>query len=347
MGEDNQPQHLLLTITKAKLEELVSDLADKTLDPVKQALSDAGLDKGSINEVIMVGGMTRMPLIQQKVEEFFGKKPNLSVNPDEVVAMGAAIQGAVLKGDVKDILLLDVTPLTLAIETAGNIATPMIPRNTTIPTSKSQIFSTFADNQSAVDVHVVQGERPLAADNKSLGKFTLSGIPPAPRGVPQIEVTFDLDANGILKVTAADKGTGKKADITITGASTLSEEEKQKAIEEAEKQKSADEAKKAVIESRNQAENVVYQTDKLLDEMKDKVSDSDKESITKLKDELGELIANEETSKDDLDAKTKEVQDKLMKIGEEIYKQSAAEAPAEGQSESDTLSFISSRSLSV
>jgi len=279
-----------------------------------------------------------MPLIQKKVEEFFGKKPNLSVNPDEVVAMGAAIQGAVLKGDVKDILLLDVTPLTLAIETAGNIATPMIPRNTTIPTSKSQIFSTFADNQSAVDVHVVQGERPLAADNKSLGKFTLSGIPPAPRGVPQIEVTFDLDANGILKVTAVDKGSGKKADITITGASTLSEEEKKKAIDEAEKQKAADEAKKSLIESKNQAENVVYQTEKLLDEMKEKISDSDKESITKLKDELAELIKNEDVSKEDLDAKTKEVQDKLMKIGEEIYKQSAADpqAGASDDSSDDT-----------
>lgn len=319
MGADNQPQHLLLTITRSKLEDLVRDLVEKTLEPVKKALSDSGLDKNQVQEIIMVGGMTRMPLVQKIVEEYFGKKPNLSVNPDEVVAMGAAIQGAVLKGDVKDILLLDVTPLTLAIETAGNIATAMIQRNTTIPTSKSQVFSTYADNQTAVDIHVVQGERPMANDNKSLGKFTLSGIAPAPRGIPQIEVTFDLDANGILKVTAHDKGTGKKADITITGSSTLSEDEKQKAIEEAERQKDADLSRKAKAEARNTADSTIVQTERLIRDMGDKISQEDKESINKIKNELEELIKKEDASKDDIEAKSKELQDSLMKVGEKVY----------------------------
>jgi molecular chaperone DnaK len=329
MGADNQPQHLLITVTRAKLEELVRELIQKTMEPVKKALADANLDKGQINEILMVGGMTRMPLVQKTVENFFGKKPNLTVNPDEVVAMGAAIQGAVLKGDVKDILLLDVTPLTLAIETAGSVATGMIPRNTTIPTSKSQIFSTAADGQTAVDVHVVQGERPLAVDNKSLGKFTLSGIPPAPRGIPQIEVTFDLDANGILTVTAVDKGTSKKANITITGSSTLSEEEKQKAIDEAERQKDADLAKKAKIDARNSADAIIFQTEKLVRDMGDKLSTEDKEEVDKLKVSLEELIKNEETSKEDIEAKTKELQEKLMKIGEKIYSTAEAQAAAE------------------
>ena len=335
MGADNQPQHLLLTLTRAKLEDLVRPLIEKTLEPVKKALTDAGLDKGQINEIIMVGGMTRMPLVQSTVEEFFGKKPNLTVNPDEVVAMGAAIQGAVLKGDVKDILLLDVTPLTLAIETAGNIATPMIPRNTTIPTSKSQVFSTYADNQSAVDVHVVQGERPLAADNKSLGKFTLSGIPPAPRGVPQIEVTFDLDANGILKVTAVDKGTSKQADITITGSSTLSEDEKQSAIDEAERQKDADLAKKSKIEAKNQAENTIFQTEKLIKDMGDKLADEDKEGINKTKSELEELVKKEDVTKDELENKSKELQDQLMQIGEKIYQSTPPSEASEGNPEGE------------
>ena len=329
MGADNQPQHLLMSITRAKLEELVRDLIEKTMEPVKKALADSNLDKSQINEILMVGGMTRMPLVQKTVEEFFSKKPNLTVNPDEVVAMGAAIQGAVLKGDVKDILLLDVTPLTLAIETAGGVATGMITRNTTVPTSKAQIFSTFADSQTAVDVHVVQGERPLAVDNKSLGKFTLSGIPPAPRGVPQIEVTFDLDSNGILTVTAVDKGTGKKANITITGSSTLSEEEKQKAIDEAERQRDADLAKKAKIDARNNADAVVFQTDKLVRDMGDKLASEDKDEVNKLKVELEELIKNEESSKEDLEAKSKELQDKLMKIGEKIYSSAEANAATE------------------
>jgi len=319
MGPDNQPQHLMMTITRAKFEELVKDLIEKTMDPVKKALADAGVKKEEIHEIIMVGGMTRMPAVQRAVEEFFGKKPNLSVNPDEVVALGAAIQGAVLKGDIKDILLLDVTPLTLAIETAGNIATPMIPRNTTIPTSKTQIFSTYADNQTAVDIHIVQGERPLASDNKSLGKFTLSGIPPAPRGVPQIEVTFDLDANGILTVRAVDKATNKEAKITITGASTLSEEEKRKAIEEAERQKEADRLKKELAEAKNNADSLAYQAGKLIHDAGDKLSESDKEELTRMKNELEEMIKRDTVTKEELESKTKQLQDKLMSLGEKIY----------------------------
>jgi molecular chaperone DnaK len=331
MGQDNQPQHLMMTVTKAKLEELVGVLVEKSLEPVKKALADANLDKNQIDEIIMVGGMTRMPLIQKTVEEYFGKKPNLSVNPDEVVAMGAAIQGAVLKGDVKDILLLDVTPLTLAIETAGGVATPMIPRNTTIPTSKSQVFSTYADNQTAVDVHVVQGERPLAADNKSLGKFTLSGIAPAPRGVPQIEVTFDLDANGILNVTAVDKGTNKSANITITGSSTLSEEEKEEAIKEAEKQKDADLARKAKIDAKNNAENTAYSAEKLIKDMGDKLSEEDKNELNKMKDEVDEMVKKDESTKEEYEEKAKVLQEKLMKVGEKIYSSGQGTPGAEGQ----------------
>jgi molecular chaperone DnaK len=319
MGPDNQPQHLLMTITRAKFEELVKDLIEKTMDPVKKALADAGVKKEEIQEIIMVGGMTRMPAVQRAVEEFFGKKPNLSVNPDEVVALGAAIQGAVLKGDIKDILLLDVTPLTLAIETAGNIATPMIPRNTTIPTSKTQIFSTYADNQTAVDIHVVQGERPLASDNKSLGKFTLSGIPPAPRGVPQIEVTFDLDANGILTVRAVDKATNKEAKITITGASTLSEEEKRKAVEEAERQKEADRLKKELAEARNNADGIAYQAGKLIHDMGDKLSESDKEELTRMQKDLEETIKKDDITKEELDRKAQSLQEKMMALGEKVY----------------------------
>jgi molecular chaperone DnaK len=316
---DNQPQHLLMTISRATFEELVKPLISKTMDPVTRALKDAGLEAGQINEVIMVGGMTRMPLVQKTVEEFFGKKPNLTVNPDEVVALGAAIQGAVLKGEVKDILLLDVTPLTLAIETAGGVATPMISRNTTIPTSKSQPFSTYADNQTAVDIHVVQGERPFAADNKSLGKFTLSGIAPAPRGVPQIEVTFDLDANGILSVVAVDTGTNKKANITITGSSTLSDEEKKVAIEEAERQREADLVRKAKVDAKNTAESTVFQAERLLKDIADKISEEDKKSITDSKNNLETLIKDENTTKEMFDEESKKLQQIMMAAGEKIY----------------------------
>jgi len=316
---ENQPQHLLLNITRTKFEELVKNLVERSMEPVKKALADSKLDKNQIQEIIMVGGMTRMPMVQKAVEDYFGKKPNLSVNPDEVVAMGAAIQGAVLKGDVKDILLLDVTPLTLAIETAGGVATPMIPRNTTIPTSKSQIFSTYADNQTAVDVHVVQGERPLASDNKSLGKFTLSGIAPAPRGVPQIEVTFDLDANGILTVTAVDKGTGKNAKISITGSSTLSDEEKQKAIEEADRQKDNDLAKKAKIDAKNQADALIFQAEKLVKDMGDKLEETDKKDIEARSAELEALLKDENSTRETLEKNSKDLQEALMKVGEKVY----------------------------
>ncbi len=316
---DNQPQHLMMSMTKTKLEDICLELVLKTLEPVKKSLADAKLDKAQINEIIMVGGMTRMPLVQKKVEEFFGKKPNLTVNPDEVVAMGAAVQGAVLKGDVKDILLLDVTPLSLAIETAGGIATAMIPRNTTIPTAKSQTFSTYADNQTAVDIHITQGERPMAADNKSLGKFTLSGVAPAPRGVPQIEVTFDIDANGILTVKALDKGTNKQANITITGSSSLSEEEKQKAVEEAEMQKEADLTKKAKIEARNNAENTEIQADRLITDMGDKIDEESKTKIEESKTKLQEVLKNEMSSKEDYDNVAKDLQAVLMAIGQKVY----------------------------
>ena len=274
----------------------------------------------------MVGGMTRVPLIQKAVEEFFGKKPNLTVNPDEVVAQGAAIQGAVLKGDVKAILLLDVTPLTLAIETAGGVATSMIARNTTIPTSKSETFSTNADGQTAVDVHIVQGERPLAVDNKSLGKFTLSGIAPAPRGIPKIKVTFDLDANGILTGTANDEGTGKQSKITITGSSTLSEEEKKKAIEDAEKMKDADDKKKARIEVKNSAESMVFQTERLIKDMGDKISADQKTEIEKLKSELSEMAAKDDFNEEDVKTKTEGLQAKLMEIGQAVYQNEAGAA---------------------
>jgi molecular chaperone DnaK len=328
MDSDNQPQHLLMTITRAKFEDLVGDLIKDTLEPVKKALADANLDKSQIDEIIMVGGMTRMPLVQKTVEEFFGKKPNLTVNPDEVVAMGAAIQGAVLKGDVKDILLLDVTPLTLAIETSGNIATAMIPRNTTIPTSKTQVFSTAADNQQAVDVHVVQGERPMSSDNKSLGKFTLSGIPAAPRGVPQIEVVFDLDANGILTVTATDKGTSKKANITITDSSTLSEEEKEAAIKEAEAQKDADLKKKSLVEAKNNAQDAQFQISKMLRENKEKIGDDLKAKLEEAEKNLGEISSKDEVTREELEKATTDAQKLLMSAGEEIYSKVADEEKA-------------------
>jgi molecular chaperone DnaK len=318
---DGQPQHLMMSLTRAKLEDICRPLVEQSMEPVKKCLADAKLDKGQINEIIMVGGMTRMPLVQKMVEEYFGKKPNLTVNPDEVVALGAAVQGAVLKGDVKDILLLDVTPLTLAIETAGGVATAMINRNTTIPTSKSQIFSTYADNQTAVDVHVVQGERPMSVDNKSLGKFTLAGIAPAARGVPQIEVSFDLDANGILTVKAVDKGTGKQANITITGSSTLSDDEKSKAIEEAERQKDADLAKKGKVDARNNLDSSIFQAEKLVKDMGDKL---DAESIAKINDAKAKaegILKDENATKENLETAGKELQDVLMTVGEKIYSQ--------------------------
>lgn len=273
------PKHLVMKLTRAKLEELVRDLVEATLEPCKKALADAKMDVKDIDEVVMVGGMTRMPLVLQTVEKFFGKKPNLSVNPDEVVAVGAAVQGGVLQGEVRDILLLDVTPLTLGIETLGGVMTPLINRNTTIPTSKSQIFSTAADGQTSVEIHVLQGERPMAADNKTLGRFILSGIPPAPRGVPQIEVTFDIDANGILNVKAKDKATGKEQSITITASTGLSKDEIERMKKEAEMYAAEDQKKKELIDLRNTAETIIYTTEKMLRDMGDKVKADDKKVI--------------------------------------------------------------------
>ena len=330
---DGQPQHLMMSLTRNKLEDICRSLVEQSMQPVKKALADSKLDKTQINEIIMVGGMTRMPLVQKMVEDYFGKKPNLTVNPDEVVALGAAVQGAVLKGDVKDILLLDVTPLTLAIETAGGVATAMIGRNTTIPTSKSQIFSTYADNQTAVDVHVVQGERPIATDNKSLGKFTLAGLAPAPRGVPQIEVAFDLDANGILTVTAVDKGTGKQANITITGSSTLSDEEKKQAIEEAERQKDADLAKKTKIEAKNNLDSSIFQAEKLVKDMGDKISEDDKAKIESAKTTAESILKNDSATKEELEQSGKDLQDVLMAVGEKFYSQQNTESNTDANSE--------------
>ncbi|KKP89340.1 MAG: Chaperone protein DnaK, partial [Parcubacteria group bacterium GW2011_GWA2_36_10] len=289
--DESGPKHLVMKLTRAKLEELIGDLVEKTLEPCRKALADAKLDKSAIEEVILVGGMTRMPLVQKKVEEFFGKKPNISVNPDEVVALGAAVQAGVLQGDVKDVLLLDVTPLTLGIETMGGIRTPLIDRNTTIPTSKSQIFSTAADSQPSVEIHVLQGEREMAADNKTLGKFTLSGIAPAPRGIPQIEVSFDIDANGILNVKAVDKGTGKEQAITIQSSSGLSKEEVAKMQKDAELHAEEDKKKKEEVEVRNTADNMIFQTEKFIKDSADKIKAEDKtameakvEALKKVKD---------------------------------------------------------------
>lgn len=329
-GKDG-PLHLVQKLTRAKLEEIVRDLIIKTLEPVKKCLSDAKLQKSDINEVVMVGGMTRMPKVIEVVKEFFGKDPNRSVNPDEVVAVGAAVQAGVLSGDVKDVVLLDVTPLTLGVETLGGVCTPLISRNTTIPTTKSEVFSTAADNQTSVEINVLQGERPMATDNKSLGKFILSGIPPAPRGVPQVEVTFDIDASGILHVAAKDKATGKSADIRITGSTGLSNDEVEKMKQEAEEHRKDDEERKARTEVRNQAENVIYLAEKTVSDAKEKISEEDKKSITEKVKSLRDIL--ESGTKDDLDAKTKELSETVQKIGASLY-QSQTQPPqpeADGQ----------------
>ncbi len=322
------PKHLILKMTRAKLEELIRDLVDKTIEPCRKALADANLKTSDIEEVILVGGMTRMPLVQKKVEEFFGKKPNISVNPDEVVALGAAVQAGVLQGDVKDVLLLDVTPLTFGIETLGGIRTPLIPRNTTIPTSKSQVFSTAADSQDSVEIHVLQGEREMAADNKTLGRFTLSGIPPAPRGVPQIEVTFDIDANGILNVSAIDRATSKKQSITIRSSSGLSEEEIKKMQQDAELHADEDKKKKEVVETKNHAEQIIFSTEKFLKDMKEKIKEEDKKAI---EDKLEPLRKVKEAG--DVQAIKKAIADLeevVQKIGAALYSASA-EASADQQ----------------
>jgi len=327
--DESGPKHLVMKMTRAKLEELVGDLVTKTLEPCRKALADAKVTTKDIEEVIMVGGMTRMPLVQKKVEEFFGKKPNISVNPDEVVALGAAVQAGVLQGDVKDVLLLDVTPLTLGIETMGGIRTPLIERNTTIPTSKSQIFSTAADNQNTVEIHVLQGERQMAVDNKTLGRFTLSGIPPAPRGIPQIEVSFDIDANGILNVKAVDKATNKEQSITIKSSSGLSEAEVEKMKKDAEAHAEEDKNKKAEVEVRNNAENIIFQTERFIKDNKDKIKEEDKKQM----EEKMEALKKVKDSKDleIVKAAVKEMEDVVQKIGAAMYQQqSQAQSDAAG-----------------
>ncbi|OGM77465.1 molecular chaperone DnaK [Candidatus Woesebacteria bacterium RIFOXYA1_FULL_43_9] len=315
--KDGNPLHLTMKLTRAKLESLVDELIQKTIKPVEAALKDAKLDAHDIDEVIMVGGMTRMPKVVEVVKNFFGKTPNQSVNPDEVVAVGAAIQAGVLGGEVKDILLLDVTPLTLGIETLGGVATPMITRNTTVPTSKTEVFSTAADNQTQVEIHVSQGERPMSADNKDLGRFVLDGIPPSPRGVPQIEVTFDIDASGILKVAAKDKASGKTQNITISGAVGLSDDEVKRMQEEAEKHKEEDKVKQEKIESKNRADAIIGTAEKALKDGGDKVP---AEVKTKVEDKIKALKEVLETgTKEDLDAKTKDLSEVLSSIGEAMY----------------------------
>ena len=330
---DNGPQHLVIKLTRAKLESLVMELVEKTFDPVAKALSDAGVKASAIEEVVMVGGMTRMPLVQKKVEEFFGKKPNVTVNPDEVVALGAAVQAGVLQGDVKDVLLLDVTPLTLGIETLGGVRTPLIDRNTTIPASKSQIFSTAADNQTSVEINVLQGEREMAGDNKSLGRFILSGIPPSPRGLPQVEVTFDIDVNGILSVKAQDKASGQVQSITISGSSGLSKEEVEKMKKDAELHAEEDKKKKEMIEVKNGAEALVYTAEKALKDAGDKVPAADKQDITEKVEALKKV-----KDSDDLAAIKKAVEDVngvIQKIGAAM---NAANQSAQGGSASANAS---------
>jgi len=317
--KDGTPMHLTMKLNRAKLESLVGELIEKTMKPVEACLKDAKLDPHDIDEVILVGGMTRMPKVVETVKNFFGKEPNKSVNPDEVVAVGAAIQAGVLGGEVKDILLLDVTPLTLAIETLGGVATPMIPRNTTVPTSKTEIFSTAADNQTQVQIVVTQGERPMSADNKMLGTFTLDGIPPAPRGVPQVEVTFDMDASGILTVTAKDKATGKTQNIKITGAVGLSDEEIKRMQEEAEKHKAEDEKKAEMIKAKNNADAMVATAEKALKDAGEKVDAKIKEQVEEKIKKVKEVAGKEDSSKDEIESATKGLSETLSQVGQAMY----------------------------
>ena len=329
--EDGEPVHLDMTLTRAKFEDLIRDLVESTIDPVKKALKDAKMTKKDIDKVILVGGSTRIPMVYDLIKEELGQEPSREVNPDEVVACGAAIQGGVIAGDVQDIVLLDVTPLSLGVETLGGVMTVLIPRNTTIPTSKKEIFSTAADNQPAVDIKVLQGERPMAADNKVLGNFQLTNIPAAPRGVPQIEVKFDIDTNGIVNVTAKDLGTNKEQSITITNSSNLSDEEVEKMRKEAEANKEADEKKKEEVEVRNDAESLVFQTEKTIKDLGDKIDDDEKEEV---EDEIKEL--KEALEKDDIDEikeKKESLQEKAMKLATKVYEEAAKNRQAEENTE--------------
>jgi molecular chaperone DnaK len=329
------PKHLQMTLTRAKLEELTSSLIERTVAPVRAALKDAGVTPKDIDEVVLVGGMTRMPAVLEKVKQIFGKEPNKSINPDEVVAIGAAIQGGVLQGEVKDILLLDVTPLTWGIETLGGVRTPLIERNTTIPTSKTEIFTTAADGQRSVEIHVLQGERPMSADNISVGRFTLDGIPPAPRGVPQIEVTFDIDADGILTVSAKDKGTNREQHIAITGRSGLAQNEVERLVKEAEEHADEDRQRREAVEARNSAESAAFQAEKVLSEYGDKVSEGVKTEVQGKIDAVRDLLKDQNASPAALTDATTALQTSLQKVGEAMYSQGAGvgATPPGGQGE--------------